>query len=123
MAGAVGLRICRPEGRAVVTAEAYGGAVIVKLVELHAEAPADRHHHLGEQCASIRIEQSVERAPDPVVAHMLDLLGTDAEHPAGETMHRLLLEVDWFFGTAAVGGANFRSGTLLRIALMSSKDL
>src|SRR5215469_3884931 len=83
-------------GRAVVTAEADRGAVIVKLIELHAEALADCHHHLGEQCASIRIEQSVERAPDPVVAHVLHLLGTDAEHPAGESMYRLLLAVDRF---------------------------
>src|SRR5215469_9063398 len=83
-------------GRAVVTTEADRGAVIVKLIELHAEALADRYHHLGEQCASIRIEQSVERAPDPVVAHVLHLLGTDAEHPAGEPMYRLLLAVDRF---------------------------
>ena len=83
-------------GRAVVTAEANRRAVIVKLIELHSEALADRHHHLGEQRASICIEQSVERAPDPVVAHVLHLLGTEAEHPAGEPMHRLLLAVDWF---------------------------
>jgi hypothetical protein len=67
----------------------------VQFVETHAEALADGQYHLGEQGRPIGIEQTVKRSSEPIVAHMRHLLGIDTEQAIGESMHGLLLAVDW----------------------------
>ena len=66
----------------------------MKLIEFEVETLTDRHHHFGEQRGSISIKQPVQSASEPVVAEVLHLLGGDAEHPAGEGLHCLLLAVN-----------------------------
>src|SRR5262245_18046643 len=97
---AVGDRGCgAPGGLAapsatVGAAEADGGAVVVKLIELQGERLADRQDHIGEQGRTVGIKEPVEGAPLAVIDEVLHLVGRDAEHSGCETTHRLLLAVE-----------------------------
>ena len=81
-------------GGAVPAAKTHRRAVVVELVELHAEALAHGQGHLGEQRRAVGIEQVVQGAAQPVVAQVLHVMGADAEHRAGKAVHCLLLAVD-----------------------------
>ena len=83
-----------PAGGAVAATEADRGGVVVELVEAHAEALPDGQDELGEQCAAVGIEQTIQRAPEPVVAEQRHVALADAEHAVGKTVHRLLLAID-----------------------------
>ena len=87
---------CSPRGGTEAAAKADRGAVVVQLVEAQAEALCDRHDDLGQQRCAVGIEESIQSAPEPVIAEALHLLGIDAEHAAGKPMHGLVLAVDGF---------------------------
>jgi len=65
----------------------------MEFIEAHAKAAPDHQRHLGEQPRPVGIKQVVQSAPEPIVRQTFHLLGTDAEHPAGEPVHALLLTV------------------------------
>lgn len=66
----------------------------MQFVEVDTEALANGQHHLSEQGCPVSIVQAIKRPPEPIVAHVLHLLGIDAKHAVGELMHRLLLAID-----------------------------
>jgi len=66
----------------------------VELLEAHPEALPNGQHELSQQRRAIGIEQPIQGAPEPIVAQVLHLLDTDAEHAIGETVHGLVLAVD-----------------------------
>ncbi len=85
-----------PRGATVAAAKADRGAVVVKLIKAQAEALPDRHDHLGQQRCAVGVKESIQSAPEPVIAEVLHLVGVDAEHAAGKAVHGLLLTVDRF---------------------------
>ena len=85
-----------PRGATVAAAKADRGAVVVKLIKAQAEALPDRHDHLGQQRCAVGVKESIQSAPEPVIAEVLHLVGVDAEHAAGKAVHGLLLAVDRF---------------------------
>jgi hypothetical protein len=68
----------------------------VQLLHAHAKALGHRQGDLGEQRAAVGIEESIQRAPDAVIAQAAELRGVDAEQPGGKADGALLLAVDRF---------------------------
>jgi len=66
----------------------------VQLVELQTEDLPGGHDHVGEQGASVGVEEMVQRSPDGVVADVADFLGLEPERGWDEAAHDLVLTVD-----------------------------
>ena len=78
----------------VLAAEANRGGVVVQLLELHAEALADREHDGGEQRAAVGIVESIEGSAEPIIAQVPKILLSEAVHGWGEAVHGLDLAID-----------------------------
>ena len=66
----------------------------MQLREVDREGLADGDDQLGQERASIGVEQLIERPPEPVIADLNRLLGREPEEHPGKAVHRLLLAVD-----------------------------
>jgi hypothetical protein len=68
----------------------------VQLLHPHAKSLPQHQRHLGQQRATVGVEQPIQCPADAVVAEALRLRGIDAEQAPGETAGGLLLAVDRF---------------------------
>ena len=81
---------------AEVSAKTDRGAVVVKFIKTKAKALRHSQHHIGKKRCAVRIEEVIQRTPEPVVAEVFHLLLTQAKHAAGKPVHGFLLAVDGF---------------------------